>query len=556
MAEPSANYRDKYFDALKEQERLEKQLLLQAEWLKKILLNLGSVSAGMDAQLDAAVLHLKDTIRSGSGNKIAELLDLIQHAVTDFERTRGEECLKASRAFTVLLDDYLDLRLPKSLKKSLLSFSKSLPQRLASYRQYPVVLDELYKLQLLALSHASDPQPGLWQRLRGGKALSLARPAVEQGEVVPQTEPPVIQESAAAPLRSGLAEDGEDSYSQVATRISTTLSNLVDRIEPNAIIKHRIDIVRHRLERGMDWYVLAVTLEDIRDILFLRYLQVDEEFSHYLQQLRNELGSIRDLLSRSVQSNEQQQRDIGVFSDSVASGVDRIRKSVGASEDVGALKNEVTEHVNFIAEALKHYRDQNSDRIGEQLQQLAAQIKAIEQESKVTREALEEQRHKATHDALTGLPNREAYAERAHHEIQRLQRYGHPLTLAVCDIDRFKSINDNYGHQAGDKVLKLMAKVISTRLRNVDFVARFGGEEFVILMPETNAEQAFKVLDKVRATVGKTAFRFKDAPVSITISLGIAEVAADDTVEHVFARADKALYAAKNGGRNRCELAK
>ena len=122
--------------------------------------------------------------------------------------------------------------------------------------------------------------------------------------------------------------------------------------------------------------------------------------------------------------------------------------------------------------------------------------------------------------------------------------------MAVFDIDHFKKINDNYGHQAGDKVLKVIGSSIAKRLREVDFFCRFGGEEFVALMPETALDDAMEVLNKIRNAIANASFNYKEQPLSITLSVGVTQFKQDDDVETAFARADKALYAAKSAGRN------
>lgn len=559
MAE-SGGYREKYVLALKEQERLEQQFKFQNELLRKTMFQLATAASGMDTKLDASVLRLKELMRGAGGVQVAEQMERVSDAVQGFERLRSEENSKAAASAKLLIEQFEKLQLPKEIRSSLASFSKSLQKRLTNYRQYPAVLNELAKLQLLALNEAANPEQGLWTRLKGGNTIKLkdsAETSVDSAEADSDVD---SENKEVLPLENIQASevvltDDEDSYEAVAKRIANTLSNLVENIEPNELIKHRVDIVRLRIDRGMDWYVLAVTLEDIRDILFLRYLQADEEFSDYLNQLRAELGMIRRVLAGAVEHEEQQSAAVNQLSDQVSSGVDKIRASVEKEENVDNLKKEVTEHISFISQALQDFRSSPQVTLTEQLEQLVVKVKSIEKESELTKEALEEQRHKATHDTLTGLPNREAYVERAFQEMQRFKRYSRPLTLAVCDIDHFKKINDGYGHQAGDKVLKLIAKVISTRLRNVDFIARYGGEEFVLLMPETTPDQAFKVLDKIRAAVGKTPFRFKESPVNITISFGLAGFIEDDSADTVFERADKALYRAKDEGRNRCIIA-
>jgi diguanylate cyclase len=576
MTAPASNsYRDKYVAALKEQDRLESQFALQTDLLRKTLLQLGVAASGMDQSLDAAVMRLRDVMRGGRGPQIVEQMEKVQAAVSRFDGQRSEENLKAARAVQVLIDQYMELQVSDDIKKKLKAFSKALTGRLSNYRQYPLVLTDLAKLQQLALETATNEKAGLWTRLKGGKTLKTQteNDASESGADQLGQESGSLdlsEEATASPDRgsppsehalSGAALEipdftgDEDDYDQVARRIAATLANLVDNIAPNELIKHRVDIVRHRIDRGMDWYVLAVTLEDIRDILFLRYLQADEEFGAYLSQVKGELGSIRQALSEASEKNREEIEAGDTFADHVSSGVARIRDSVADQQNMDALKTEVSDHISYISDALKTFRQtRESASLTEQLGALVEHVKAIEVESEKTKAALEEQRHKATHDTLTGLPNREAYVERAYLEMQRFKRYCRPLTLAICDIDFFKKINDNYGHQAGDKVLKLVGQLISTRLRKVDFVARYGGEEFVILMPETPISQAHQVLDKIRAVVAKTPFRFKEKPVQITLSFGLAAYELEQDTDEVFERADKALYQAKDEGRNRCVI--
>jgi diguanylate cyclase len=166
-----------------------------------------------------------------------------------------------------------------------------------------------------------------------------------------------------------------------------------------------------------------------------------------------------------------------------------------------------------------------------------------------------EAHHLALRDPLTGLPNRLAYEERVNQEYARWRRFASPLTMLVWDVDNFKSINDKYGHQAGDEALRVIAQSLKQRLRETDFVARYGGEEFVTLLIGANAQQAFKVAEEMRKKVMESVFQAADQSVSITISCGLSQFAEGDDIESVFARADQAVYQAKRGGKNRCEVA-
>lgn len=155
-------------------------------------------------------------------------------------------------------------------------------------------------------------------------------------------------------------------------------------------------------------------------------------------------------------------------------------------------------------------------------------------------------------DDLTGLYNHRYLVVHMNSAIERAKLTGKPLSLLMIDIDYFKKVNDGFGHDVGDKVLKELASRMLHNVREFDMAARRGGEEFVVVMPDCDSEAAGKVAERLRAVVAATPIRVGDKSVPITISIGVASLAAaDDTAEAVLSRADKALYAAKNAGRDR-----
>jgi diguanylate cyclase (GGDEF)-like protein len=151
-------------------------------------------------------------------------------------------------------------------------------------------------------------------------------------------------------------------------------------------------------------------------------------------------------------------------------------------------------------------------------------------------------------DSLTGLLNRRYMEERLMEETKRSNRHGYPMSFMMLDVDEFKSYNDNYGHPAGDEALKIVGNVIRETLRSADVAARFGGEEFAVLLPQTTADEARIIADRIRANIEQT--RFPERPV--TISIGVSSCSADLCRDaDLVSAADKALYGAKRGGRNR-----
>lgn len=156
----------------------------------------------------------------------------------------------------------------------------------------------------------------------------------------------------------------------------------------------------------------------------------------------------------------------------------------------------------------------------------------------------------ARHDHLTGLKNRLACTPILEYEIRRKHRINHSTSLMIVDIDNFKHVNDTYGHDVGDIVLKAVAEDIPLSVRSTDTIARWGGEEFIVLAPDTSSENARILADKIRLSVEKLRFKVCRP---VTISIGVAELTMDDDFNTWFEKADKALYKAKELGRNRVE---
>ena len=155
-------------------------------------------------------------------------------------------------------------------------------------------------------------------------------------------------------------------------------------------------------------------------------------------------------------------------------------------------------------------------------------------------------------DGLTGLYNQRYFRLQIQVEIKRASRFEQPLALIMMDIDHFKRVNDTYGHPFGDEVLKGFADVLKSHLRLSDLSVRYGGEEFAILLPNTNIEQAYFVAEKLRDEIGETAFMCGDDPVHITVSVGLAQFqhSGTETIDAFIKRADDLLYRAKTTGRN------
>ena len=202
-------------------------------------------------------------------------------------------------------------------------------------------------------------------------------------------------------------------------------------------------------------------------------------------------------------------------------------------------------------------QEQTNLSVGEAypLKELANKNQLLEQMVRERTQELTEALQKieiiAVTDNLTGIYNRRKFDSVLACEIQRAKRFNKPLAIILGDIDRFKKINDKYGHLVGDEVLKIISRLFTNNLRQLDILARWGGEEFIVLLPETPGIEGIKVAEKLRKLVKKSRNIYN---VSFSMSFGVAEFITDDDVDSLLKKADLALYRAKGKGRNRVEM--
>ncbi|WP_330205711.1 GGDEF domain-containing protein [Pseudomonas sp. AM14(2022)] len=354
-----------------------------------------------------------------------------------------------------------------------------------------------------------------------------------------------------------LPDSPEPSYSSVAKHIEDTLIGLLDDLTLPERHRPQAEAMRDRLKNGLNWYELLPILDDLATLMLAITDSGQHEFEAYLQQLNERLEAFQSNLQAASEGHADNSSAARAMDTQIREQVDGLQTSMQEAADLDDLKQVLENHLEGLLGTMDQHqkqRDAREQEVAARLKGLAERVAHMEQEALGFREHLEEQRQKALIDPLTGLPNRAAWSERLEHEINQWQQHGNTLSLAMLDLDHFKRINDNYGHLAGDKVLKIIATVLRKRLRAADFIARFGGEEFVLLLPATTPAVGAKLLETLRAAIEACPFHFKGERVTITISMGLASFRMGEHSDLVLKRADQALYRAKNGGRNRVEL--
>ncbi|WP_020191155.1 GGDEF domain-containing protein [Pseudomonas putida] len=375
---------------------------------------------------------------------------------------------------------------------------------------------------------------------------------------------PLAEADPLQALEETFGEDGpyalpyavEPPYSQVAAHIEQTLIGLLDDLSLPERHKAQALEMRERVARGLNWYELIPVLDDLAVLMLAITDSGQHEFETYLQQLNERLEGFQSHLHEASAGHADNSTAARELDSQLREHVDGLQSSVQGAADVDSLKHILENRLEGLLVTMdehKHERDRREQELASRLQGLSERVASMEHEALGYREHLEEQRQKALLDPLTGLPNRAAWSERVEREMLDWQENGGHLAMAILDLDHFKRINDNYGHLAGDKVLKIVADQLRKRLRGRDFIARFGGEEFVLLLPQTTPAVAAQVAEVLRATVEACPFHFKGERVVITTSIGLGAFRSGERSDQVLKRADAALYRAKELGRNRVE---
>ncbi|WP_374441310.1 GGDEF domain-containing protein [Pseudomonas panipatensis] len=410
----------------------------------------------------------------------------------------------------------------------------------------------------VAESVVADPSPVSMVESRSepvgaGMLLdSLPLPA----DLIPSAPRAVVLD-ADAHERYALPPMPEPGYSAVAPHIEASLLNLLDELQLPASHQPQAEALRQRIHGSLNWYELVPVLDDLAVLVLALSDSGQEAFEGYLHQLNERLSAFLGSLEhmhRGQAGVSSSARDLDAELRDQVSG---LQSSVQQATDLESLKRSVEGRLEGLLGSMDRYRQEremHEREAGEHLQALMSRVASMEEEARTFKASIEDQRQKALTDPLTGLPNRAALNERLELEVARVQRFGGDLLLAVLDIDHFKRINDEFGHLAGDKVLKIIAGELAKRLRKTDFIARFGGEEFVVLLPSTPLDSGRQLLEALRASVEKCPFHFKGKPLVITCSVGLTQLRPGERNEVAFERADQALYRAKRGGRNRLEL--
>lgn len=508
----AGDWRERYLRLVDETEREQQQHAAAQRELNRLMTRISVAVLGLDPLLDPHLERLREVARSGKTAR------LIQEA-----GALGDAMVRAAdeRTQTAVLPRLLDRGSlgKREVRETLRLWSEiAAAPGDASDQQ----LDRLGELLRKGVPSAEPGAPGPGGLL--SKLMVRGGPAADDGpnqrllQVLRAIDWPDSLQPQVAEFQAQLEDDTNGSaWAGIVERISALAIEALNEAQANArsaeqflttLNRHLEDLDRHMLDEGQ------------------RRARARESGERLDREMRSEVGSLSASVRDSVDLAELQSR--------VLASLERMHA-----------------HVRH------HLEDENARRAEAEAeaQQLRGELRRVEQQAFDLRRQIAHTREAALRDPLTGLPNRRAYEDRVAQEHARWKRFGDPLALLVWDVDDFKKINDTFGHKSGDKALVMIGKLLRQRLRATDFIARFGGEELVVLLVGAARDDAGRLADEMRRAVESGGLHAHGQPVRVTVSGGLALFAAGDVPEAVFERADQALYRAKQSGKNQVVVA-
>lgn len=545
----SAKARMAQLKARLDQKEDEFQALVQAagnerETLDALISRLMVACRGLDRELDNRMAKLKPHLEKHTAiEQINDDITAIESLLTRFGVIQQQLLQSANEKVKSQSNEIIrSSTLPEKIRRETREFvAAEQPYTFGEHQQRIFRLLEIYQLAFRALM------------LRPTLAATPAAESATQAEL---STPFIAEESEPVTTLTGIDEIAL-SLSNIdpglLSKLHDELQRLITELDFSGPPAEKLAVIRRRLLNGVSCQdlpplcleLIALIIEGARyeraqSFAFVHAIGEKLQVSH--ADLQHYLAVAQEL---ALEDKGQDQK----LSDQLR----QLRQAVTNSDSLDEIKRVVPAHLIIMDAVLQErFLSQRKEQaLLEQVATLTQQLKATEEETANYKNRLNRQQQRLQVDTLTQLHNRSALDERLALEYKRWLRYQSPLCLAIVDVDHFKSINDQFGHLAGDKALKVIARALSTALRDTDFVARFGGEEFVVLLPGISEDSIQLPLDKLRSVIKGIPFRFKEERISISISLGATLFRSGDRITDAFERADRALYEAKNAGRDR-----
>ncbi len=353
-------------------------------------------------------------------------------------------------------------------------------------------------------------------------------------------------------LASRGLSNGENFNSEEVSKIGNNIQQLISEIDFPSSISDELTLLRYKLLSDVKIEELPKLAVKILELVVESYKIEREEAQTFLTSLNNSLSLFNSNFSSSIALVKDIHNQESQSNTKIDLAIDKISETIGQADTIQQLKDNIIAQITSIRAAMEshHSAEEKQNNYVKAIVKIQDRLKLMVDETDEFKQKLAQQKNRMTIDSLTKLNNKNAYDVRIDHEYKRWQRYHEPMSVALVDIDNFRVINERYGHPAGDRALKVIARALQSKIRETDFIARYLGEKFVFILLRTDKSDLESPLKKLNEVVRSIPFHFKDNRVAITISIGAAVFGDNDNPLTIMEKVESALKIAKQSGKN------
>jgi len=498
---------------------VEKDLKHQSSLLSEFIIKLSQVAKGVDKSLDNKLAKLRTLFTTS-----ASIID-IEKTVNDVSIQLNKFSKKNDEDVRSLQDEFNNAGaalqkvkgLPDDLRRNLRALIKDNQTSKDALAQYIPILRQLVSFYQAALKKEN------------------------------------IAENASGLNSTTNTKDCDQESVKADKKIIKRFTEFLNTIIVSRQYKNQILKIKSELNENMPNDQLLSSFLEAFDVISHDLIQERNTAKVFLSTLSDTLSTVQSAVRRTITSQNSSKRQHDDLNNQLQKQVHDMSDGLIQATSLVDIKTDINIKLNEIAVTLKEKATlENTLQVDleRKLLDMQEKVNKLEIQGKAFEKRIQEQQEMSLQDGLTKLFNRAAFDEYFAKEIVRCQKKNLPLAIVVADLDDFKRINDTYGHTAGDKTLQVIANTFKKHLQNDGFIARYGGEEFVFVFTGLNKAELNKKLSNMCKGIAKLPFKFKNNKVSLTVSIGLTFIKAEDNVHIAFERADEALYQAKEQGKN------
>ena len=562
------DWKEKYQANVKELDIKEREWQALESILRQAIGRLSIAGRGIDTALDQQLKDIQQFSRKKQDQSLLEALEKLSSIVASLD---GDKPMPETKPFKtntfdsspVLLSMLQDIQLDEKRKTELKDTCTNILQLIVkgtdqqSIEPQIALLSEIINSNLISKSNAPDiVNTFLFELVSLLELNDDNQKIISHQFELKKSLTQIELQSLADIINTQLFNIGKPGAITPVVSIDVIICSLLERLAIVLGASAETNKIQTKIENGIANEEWPDTLSDIVNSVshVLQKLSHEKlELENFILTVTKQLDEITGVITKDVEEQVLGRSDTLSLQKRMHSGITKIKENVNAVQDIIQLKAIVGNNIDSIRDGLESFvlrANQRHDATEKRHVRLSEKIVQMERETKGLQQNLAENREKLLYDSLTGARSRLAYDEQIVQELARWERYQTPFSYVILDIDHFKQVNDNYGHNAGDKALILITKLMQKQIRKSDTLFRIGGEEFVLLLSNTPADKAEPIITKLRKAVADSGFHFKQKRVALTLSAGITESILGDNIQSAYERADRALYQAKDAGRN------